>query len=317
MSERFPPAQKEYLIKKFPLDPPSLSELVPIINAGLAQNFESAAVEVTACPDLRAAPFHLAGLGISGSERIVDIGGPPNLHPTPKFEKQYSLLSILKDIELDHGFLLGASAGPFHQLGYNSELMPNLAKGLDGQVYNRTHYAKVAEDGGYFSDFIQDNMRDCGLMANLFASEGSPGPVLKITARHRTGPLNFLASIQKSLANKYGERVVSLGGVFLITKGKVNMHVMPDFRREPLEDKDVPRWLKFFDMDAPLVCLSIFHSYDPGLDLRMEHTHCFSLQEKGRAAQGGHYHGDTTPDEVEYEAYFNTAKMLFRVDQPV
>ena len=40
-----------------------------------------------------------------------------------------------------------------------------------------------------------------------------------------------------------------------------------------------------------------------GLDLRLEHSHGFNLA-KG---QGGHYHYDTTPDIVEYEAYYNIA----------
>ena len=41
-----------------------------------------------------------------------------------------------------------------------------------------------------------------------------------------------------------------------------------------------------------------------GLDLRLEHSHGFNL-EKG---QGGHYHYDTTPDIVEYTAYYNIAE---------
>jgi hypothetical protein len=45
--------------------------------------------------------------------------------------------------------------------------------------------------------------------------------------------------------------------------------------------------------------------------LRMEHTHCFSDH-----GDGGHYHFDTTPENVEYEAYFNIAKIIYRVDLP-
>jgi hypothetical protein len=47
----------------------------------------------------------------------------------------------------------------------------------------------------------------------------------------------------------------------------------------------------------------------------MEHTHCFG-GDGGGEGDGGHYHFDTTPEEVEYEAYFNTAKVVYRVDQP-
>jgi hypothetical protein len=47
------------------------------------------------------------------------------------------------------------------------------------------------------------------------------------------------------------------------------------------------------------------------MDLRVEHFHCFS--EHG---QGGHYHFDTTPNEVEYRGYFMLADYVYRVDQP-
>ncbi|KAI1285889.1 Ester hydrolase C11orf54 -like protein [Halotydeus destructor] len=103
-----------------------------------------------------------------------------------------------------------------------------------------------------------------------------------------------------------------MGGVFLIKSGKAKIHVMPDFSKTPLtSDDDVNNWLKFFECEAPLVCLSTLHSTESGLDLRMEHTHCFSNH-----GQGGHYHYDTTPDEIEYEAYYNVAETLHRIDRP-
>ena len=48
-----------------------------------------------------------------------------------------------------------------------------------------------------------------------------------------------------------------------------------------------------------------------GLDLRVEHTHCFSDH-----GDGGHYHYDTTPSEVHYHAYYTVAEQLVRIDQP-
>ena len=91
------------------------------------------------------------------------------------------------------------------------------------------------------------------------------------------------------------------------------LHVMPDFSKEPLHQDQMKEWLKFYEVEAPLVCLSTFHSHDPGLALRMEHTHCFG--EGG--ANGGHYHGDVKGEEVEYEGYFNLAECVYRIDQPV
>ena len=47
------------------------------------------------------------------------------------------------------------------------------------------------------------------------------------------------------------------------------------------------------------------------MDLRVEHTHCFSDH-----GEGGHYHEDTEPEVVEYEGYFNVAEQIYRFDPP-
>ena len=132
-------------------------------------------------------------------------------------------------------------------------------------------------------------------MANLFASEGKPGKVIRIRAKKRIVDENFVTALRNILKKEYGDRTVSVGGVFLIKSGSAKLHVMPDFSETPLNtNEDVNNWLNFYNMDSPLICLSVFHSNDPGMDLRIEHTHCFSDHN-----QGGHYHHDTTPDTVE------------------
>jgi hypothetical protein len=301
-------------VEKVRLSPPTLQELIPSITAGLQANFKDVAVEVSRCPDLRQPPFNLAAEGLCGDERIADIGGPPHLSPTPKLDRKYSLLEMARLMELpdSRGALLGAGAGPFHVLGVNAELMPNLSYGGGGRVTNVTRHARIDAHGRCRCE--PSPSTDCGLMANLFGSQGrAGGDVVHIEARTRMGPLNFTDAIAAALKAAFGERPVSMGGVFVIKQGRANLHVMPDFSPTPLETRDqVDGWLRYFDMSAPLVCLSVFHSHDPGLDLRMEHTHCFSDHD-----EGGHYHGDVTPDEVEYEAYFNVARAIYRIDRPV
>lgn len=314
-------------VQKYTLSPPTLTELLPTIQAGLALNFLDVSVEVIpACPDLRLPPFHLAAAGLSGNERIADVGGPPNLHPLPRFDRRYEIrdeIAGLMEMGGERGFVLGAGAGPFDVVGGNSELVVNLAFGKgeggagDGDVVNLTRVVRIEEigeaggRGRCVCENVPGNSTGCALMANLFGSEGRTGEVLKISAKTRTGELDFISAIQKALRERFGTQPVSLAGVFVIKKGKAKLHVMPDFSKEPLETSQVKEWLRFFEMRAPLVCLTVFHSFDPGLDLRMEHTHCFSQH-----GEGGHYHYDTTPEEVEYEAYLNTAKILYRIDQP-
>lgn len=115
-----------------------------------------------------------------------------------------------------------------------------------------------------------------GLLGNFFVSEGREGAVIKVVARRRLGANpggNLITSMRAALASRYQPSPVSLGGVFLIKNGTAKLHIMPDFSTDPLRtDDDVNGWLRFYDMRAPLVCLSVFHSTDPGLDLRVEHT---------------------------------------------
>ena len=44
--------------------------------------------------------------------------------------------------------------------------------------------------------------------------------------KSRTGPENFITCMRKQLASHYGDKPVAMGGVFLIAKGKANLHIM-------------------------------------------------------------------------------------------
>ena len=182
---------------------------------------------------------------------------------------------------------------------------------FSGEDDVRTKVAFVGADDG--KCMLKDySYKEFCLLCNLLASNGEVGKVLKINARKRTGEDNFTCCIRNAIISKYGSRCIGMGGVFLIKKGKAKLHVMPEFSKIPLEsDKDVENWLKFYEMSSPLVCLSVMVSHDPGLDLRLDHTHCFSYH-----GEGGHYHYDTTPADVEYEGYFTVAEEIVRVDRP-
>ena len=132
-------------------------------------------------------------------------------------------------------------------------------------------------------------------------------------------PVNFklklFTCMRKGLDETFQEQVVGIGGCFL-TLGKTvtKVHVMPKFSTTPLNsDADVANWLQFFDANAPLTHLSFMTSRDVAdLDVRIEHTHCFSSH-----GHGGHYHYDVgNKEDVEYEGYFQVAEKIYRVDQP-
>lgn len=50
--------------------------------------------------------------------------------------------------------------------------------------------------------------------------------VLEVKASCRTGEENLMSCLRKALQARYGEKPVALGGVFLVEKGKANLHIM-------------------------------------------------------------------------------------------
>lgn len=328
---------------------PSLEEVAKIFDESLRDIYNEVTVEVVDCPDLTKEPFNLAAQGLCGSPGIADVGGVPYLVPLARTDKQpYSLAQIAEQLKYDRVLFIGASAGPFQVVGTNSELMPNCFISRDGKksgeqvrvasstssssaaaedsssseavsINSASHCTKLSDthSQGYTTFKLDSQCDQFCLLGNLFVSNGLPGKVLKVKVKGRHSPQgnNFISNLRHLLSRKYNEsnaQQVSLGGLFLIKSGKVKVHIMPDFSKHPLcSDEAVNSWLKYFQVSAPLVALTVFHSYDPGQDLRIEHTHCFSSH-----GDGGHYHYDTTPDEIEYEGYFNIAETIYRIDAP-
>lgn len=296
-------------VEKHALFTPNLEEVAEVLKDGLQSCFKDVDVTVVDCPDLREKPFMLAAEGICGNPRLADVGGVPYLLPVAQTDKIYKLNDIVAQVEMPEGFVTGAGAGPHHVVGVNCEMMHNMKCGRT--PVSNTHYAKI-EDGKCVVGRLSPKECDFCLMANLLVTEGKPGKVIKVSAKQRLGEDNFVTAMRKALQKKYGTNPVGLGGAFVIQKGKAKLHVMPHFSATPIESESgLNQWLKFFPMSAPLVCLSIFISHDPGWDLRVEHTHCFSDH-----GEGGHYHYDVSPDEVEYLGYFNVAEFMYRIDAP-
>jgi len=303
---------KKHSITKVSLYVPTLEEIQDTIEEGLKLNFDQVSVKVVECPDLTLAPFGLAAPGLSGQTRIADVGGVPNLTPRPKPEKVYSLIDVMNTVELDEGAVIGPGAGNSHFVGVNSEMMANIHVGENG-LTNQSFVSKVDADNKCHLDHYKTT--EFGLMANLFVSQGRPGPVIEVRAKTRTGEQNFISCLRESLQKRFGpsRKIVALGGTFVIEKGKAKFHVMPDFPSVPFScDADVDNWLHFYDFSAPLTVVSTFISEDiPELHLRIEHSHGWSDH-----GEGGHYHHDVTPEEVEYLGYFNVAHTLYRIDDP-
>eukprot|EP00049_Salpingoeca_infusionum_P007442 m.121065 g.121065 ORF g.121065 m.121065 type:complete len:320 (+) comp13700_c0_seq5:203-1162(+) len=295
-------------VKSHPLHVPAYEEVCQVLTNCLQANFKDVAVSVAACPDLTQAPFHLASPGITGKPKLVDVGGVPNLIPLVTRSKIYNLRDVADQIGMPDCFFIGAGAGSSRLAGTNCELMPNVHIGKQ-KIESR--FAKVNPLDGS-CEVIHYDSTEFGLLGNFLATEGVSGQVIKVEVSHRTGDKNFVTCMREGLGAHYDDKPVGIGGVFLIEKGSAKYHVMPDFSKIPLEsDAAVDGWLKFYHTSAPFTCLSTFISHDPGLDLRVDHTHGFNLK-----GDGGHYHYDVTPTDVKYTGYFVVAEQIFRIDPP-
>ncbi len=68
-------------------------------------------IQIVECPDLTAAPFHLAAPGLRGNETIVEFGAVPYLLPLVDMSKVYDLKTMLGKVTGKDLFAIGAGAG--------------------------------------------------------------------------------------------------------------------------------------------------------------------------------------------------------------
>ena len=244
-------------VEKRILHLPPLQEVAEVLQAGLRQNFAEVEVVAVDCPDLR--EWGIAGEGLGGNTRLLDVGGPPFLIPTVMREKLYDMRDYPKLTGLSEGMMIGAGAGPWPYINRNSEMMPNLFVNQDKTIIQRTFITRTNdEDGSYETLKLPETETRNAVLGNLFLCSGEPGKVLKVHCKVRTGEKNFVTCMREVLNAHYGEEnTVGMGGVFKILQGKVWIHVMPDFSPCPINtDEDVNNWLKFYEMSSPFTVLS-------------------------------------------------------------
>ncbi|PIC28115.1 hypothetical protein B9Z55_020137 [Caenorhabditis nigoni] len=288
---------------------PSLEELKEVFQNSLKLNFETAEVDIVDCPDLSKSPFHQTSSGFGQNLRIAEVGGPGNLYPGFHINHEFDIKTIGKVCEHPEASVFGPGAGPWPVVGQNCEMVADVNL-KTGKVGTRIAEIDIKTDKLYVQRSI--DVPKFSLMANLALSDAdNSSRVVHFKASVRTGQKNVTNCIRDGLQEHFGEKVVSLAGQFIIHSGQAKLHVMPHFPGCPFENnEEVDKWLNYFTMSAPLVCTTVMHSYDPGYNLRLEHTHCYS--DHGDA---GHYHYDVTPESVSYEGWFAPASRIYRIDE--
>ena len=296
---------------------PEPSELLEALRDGLGRHFRSVDIAIESSPDLT--DFGLTSSGLSGSTALIEFGGEPYAH-NPKYRGARVNIGEMVSASGHHDAkVLGAAMADAALINNNS-----------GEMISNTHVAgqnlsRVARVGTDRQCIVENyDSLDCGPIANLYVSEGKPGPILRIELQKRIGDQPSLTQvIRESLVSITGDdRQIGMGGAFKLLQGRVRSHVMPNYDclAEGYYDTEkelvVKDFLQFYEHMGPnLLCLCTLWTGDPSggeLNLRTsgEHTHFYHQDDNKQ--QAGHYHGDVTPDEVHYIGYFQLDGQIIR-----
>ena len=299
----------------------SLEKIAKALQVGLSQNFKKVSVDIVDCPNLK--NWGCPAEGLSGNQKIIDVGGEPYMHDKRYIGAEFDYEEIAKLIGSEKSYALGAGSGAMSCLeGHCGELI------IDDNLItkdNKSIIAKVGKNKECITEKYSG--RRHGGLGNIFYSDGKKEKVLKIRINGRSGKQGSLPQAIRaaliSQLNLKNNNHIALGGIFRILKGQIRAHIQPDYKDikyeyyDPKLMKCTKDFLQFYEPVGPnLQCYSVLWTGDPTegkLNLREsgEHTHFYDFKNKSCS---GHYHYDVTPDEIEYECYFNTANTVYRVN---
>jgi len=311
----------ELTIEKAQFAKTSLEQISEALKKGLQKNYKLVEISIVDCPNLK--QWDCPAEGLSGNQKIIDVGGEPYMHDKKLIGAEFDYEEIAKKIGSEKSYALGAGSGAMSCLGgHCGELVIN-----ENLITNESRSIIAQVDENQKCKSSKYTARKHGGLGNIYYSDGKPGKVIKIMIKGRSGkqgslPQAMRTALKESLSTE-NDNHFAVAGVFRILNGKIKSHVQPDYDTikheyyDPKQMKCVKDFLKFYEPIGPhFQCYSILWTGDPTggkLNLREsgEHTHFHSY--KG-TQDAGHYHFDVTPEEIEYECYFNIPDEVHRVN---
>jgi hypothetical protein len=311
----------ELTIEKAQFAKTSLEQISEALKKGLQKNYKSVEISIVDCPNLK--QWDCPAEGLSGNQKIIDVGGEPYMHDKKLIGAEFDYEKIAQKIGSEKSYALGAGSGAMSCLGgHCGELVIN-----ENLITNESRSIIAQVDENQKCKSSKYTARKHGGLGNIYYSDGKPGKVIKIMIKGRSGkqgslPQAMRTALKENLSTE-NDNHFALAGVFRILNGKIKSHVQPDYDTikheyyDPKQMKCVKDFLKFYEPIGPhFQCYSILWTGDPTggkLNLREsgEHTHFHSY--KG-TQDAGHYHFDVTPEEIEYECYFNIPEEVHRVN---
>ena len=311
----------ELTIEKAQFAKTSLEQISEALKKGLQKNYKLVEISIVDCPNLK--QWDCPAEGLSGNQKIIDVGGEPYMRDKKLIGAEFDYEEIAKKIGSEKSYALGAGSGAMSCLGgHCGELVIN-----ENLITNESRSIIAQVDENQKCKSSKYTARKHGGLGNIYYSDGKPGKVIKIMIKGRLGkqgslPQAMRTALKENLSTE-NDNHFAVAGVFRILNGKIKSHVQPDYDTikheyyDPKQMKCVKDFLKFYEPIGPhFQCYSILWTGDPTggkLNLREsgEHTHFHSY--KG-TQDAGHYHFDVTPEEIEYECYFNIPEEVHRVN---
>ena len=101
---------------------PSLFDISKALDKGLKENYQDVQVNVIDCPNLK--QWGCPAEGISGNEKIIDVGGEPYMHDPKLIGAEFDYEEISKKIGSEKSYALGSGSGAMSCLnGHCGELV--------------------------------------------------------------------------------------------------------------------------------------------------------------------------------------------------
>ena len=233
----------------------SLEDISEALRKGLSENFKTVEVEVVDCPNLR--DWDCPSEGISGNQKIIDVGGEPYMHDPNFIGAEFDYKEISKLIDSVKSYALGAGSGAMScsdghcgELVINENLMTDESKSI---------LARVSPEKKCIVE--KYSAKKHGGLGNIYYTDGQKGKVVKIKIKGRTGeqgslPQAMRSSLSKNLKIKENQHM-SLAGVFRVLDGKIRSHVQPDYKDikheyyDPKQMNCVKDFLQFYEPIGP------------------------------------------------------------------
>ena len=233
----------------------SLDSISDALQSGLSNNYKLVEVSIVDCPNLR--DWGCPSEGISGNQKIIDVGGEPYMHDPKLIGAEFDYEEISKMIGSEKSYALGAGSGAMSCLdGHCGELVINENLITDE---SKSIIARVGKNKECIAE--KYTARKHGGLGNVFYTDGVRGKVIKIKIKGRSGEQGSLSqAMRKALTDNLQIKDndhIALGGVFRILNGKVKSHVQPDYKDikheyyDPKQMKCVKDFLQFYEPVGP------------------------------------------------------------------